>query len=139
MSRNASMAEHAAAAVINMIHENGYADGDKLPPERDLAVLLGVSRTTVREALKRLSALGYIRSVQGGGNYVSLVGCNKDDPAENMRMMLACINEMENALQPGGHIAEAIEAGDAGKAIEEIKEYIENIKKYLICTDAEQG
>lgn len=132
MSRNASMAENAAAAVINMIHENGYADGDKLPPERDLSALLGVSRTTVREALKRLSALGYIRSVQGGGNYVSLAGCNKDDPAENMRMMLACINEMENELQPGGRIASAIEAGDAQTAVREIKEHIENIKKYIM-------
>lgn len=48
-----SMAEATASSVIRMINENHYVDGDRLPPERDLAALLGVSRTTVREASSR--------------------------------------------------------------------------------------
>ena len=51
-----NMAEATASSVIRMIHENRYVEGDRLPPERELAALLGVSRTTVREALKRLAA-----------------------------------------------------------------------------------
>ncbi len=84
------MAESTASSVIKMINENGYVDGDKLPPERDLAVLLGVSRTTVREALKRLSAWGFVRSVQGGGNYVSLVSSRTHLEFLDVRRVIEC-------------------------------------------------
>lgn len=85
-----SMAEATASSVIRMINENHYVDGDRLPPERDLAALLGVSRTTVREALKRLSAWGYIRSVQGGGNYVSRVSSRTQLEFLDVRRVLEC-------------------------------------------------
>jgi Transcriptional regulators len=45
--------------------------GERLPPERDLAELLGISRNSVREALRTLSLMGFISSVQGAGNYVA--------------------------------------------------------------------
>lgn len=73
-----------------MIHENRYVEGDRLPPERELAALLGVSRTTVREALKRLAAWGYIRSVQGGGNYVSRVSSRTQIEFLEVRRAIEC-------------------------------------------------
>lgn len=45
--------------------------GDLLPPERDLAQQLGVSRNSVREALRTMSLMGFVSSVQGAGNYLS--------------------------------------------------------------------
>lgn len=42
--------------------------GDKLPPERELAVLLGASRPAVREALRVLQAQGILRSSVGTGS-----------------------------------------------------------------------
>ena len=45
--------------------------GELLPPERELSEKLGVSRNSVREALKILSVIGVISSRQGAGNYVS--------------------------------------------------------------------
>lgn len=41
--------------------------GDRLPPERELAETLGVSRTAVREAVQLFSALGVVRSGVGSG------------------------------------------------------------------------
>ncbi|WP_290596394.1 MULTISPECIES: FadR/GntR family transcriptional regulator [unclassified Archaeoglobus] len=45
--------------------------GEKLPSERELAKLLNVSRTSVREALKLLAAQGLIKIVHGQGAFVS--------------------------------------------------------------------
>ncbi|MPY85846.1 MAG: FCD domain-containing protein, partial [Actinophytocola sp.] len=52
-----------------------FAQGDKLPPETDLAVQLAVSRPTVREALRSLSEAGLIHKVPGatGGSFVKSV------------------------------------------------------------------
>lgn len=60
--------------------------GEKLPPERDLAEHLGVGRNSVREALRTLSLMGFISSTQGAGNYVSCdLGTNL---AESTQMMM---------------------------------------------------
>lgn len=59
--------------------------GQKLPPERELAEQLGVSRNSVREALRTLDVIGIITSTQGAGNCVS---CNFEKSlVEAMSMM----------------------------------------------------
>lgn len=47
-----------------------YKIGDKLPPERDLALQLGVSRTSVREAMIALEVNGIVEVKLGSGVYV---------------------------------------------------------------------
>jgi len=47
-----------------------FSPGDKLPPERELAEMFGVSRPSVREALNVLAAAGLVMSYQGGGTVV---------------------------------------------------------------------
>lgn len=60
--------------------------GEKLPPERDLAELLGVGRNSVREALRTLSLMGFISSTQGAGNFVS---CDMEkNLTQSTRMMM---------------------------------------------------
>ncbi len=51
--------------------------GDKLPSERDLAERFGVSRPTVREALRALSVLGVIEIRHGGGAFVSALNATE--------------------------------------------------------------
>ena len=59
--------------VIQRIQSGDLQTGQKLPAERLLAEELGVSRTSLREALRGLESLGYIKSVKGGGNYVNSI------------------------------------------------------------------
>jgi len=57
---------------INMLClEQNLHPGDRLPSERDLAVLFGVSRNSVREALKGLESKGFIEIRQGGGSFLA--------------------------------------------------------------------
>lgn len=45
--------------------------GMKLEPEREMAKKYGVSRTSVREALRTLEIIGVVQSIQGSGNFIA--------------------------------------------------------------------
>ncbi|MEQ1765739.1 MAG: FadR/GntR family transcriptional regulator [Pyrinomonadaceae bacterium] len=70
-NRNGSTAEEVAARLREMIHSGELSAGDKLPPERDLAKILGVSRPTLRAGIRSLSAVGILFSKQGAGTFVA--------------------------------------------------------------------
>jgi len=65
------MFEEVTRAIVNYIQTENLKKGVKLPPERKLSELLGVSRSSVREAIRILEMLGYLESKQGGGTFVS--------------------------------------------------------------------
>ncbi len=56
--------------VSNAIENGDLNIGDKLPPERELSEILGISRTSVREGVKLLESIGIITSRHGSGNYI---------------------------------------------------------------------
>jgi len=53
------------------ITEGTWSKGFKLPSEEDLSQTLGVSRGTVRKAIKELVKTGYVEQIQGKGTFVS--------------------------------------------------------------------
>jgi GntR family transcriptional regulator, transcriptional repressor for pyruvate dehydrogenase complex len=64
-------------ALTRFMAQSGAQPGSRLPPERELAEKLGVSRNTVREALKRWEALGIILRKKGSGTFLQAdVGIN---------------------------------------------------------------
>ena len=69
--RRQRLHQQVAESLRQLIAEGRLRPGDALPPERDLAVRFGVSRVTVREALRELQLLGLVETRQGGGNYVA--------------------------------------------------------------------
>jgi len=65
--------ERIAERIVTAIALGEFVPDQRLPTERELAAMLEVSRTTVREALQRLQAAGYVRTRRGraGGTFVA--------------------------------------------------------------------
>jgi DNA-binding FadR family transcriptional regulator len=66
-----SLAERVANRLIDLVRTRSLKPGDMLPPERELAMLMQVSRPSVREAVRGLQMLGVLKARQGSGIYVS--------------------------------------------------------------------
>ncbi|HYJ90027.1 MAG TPA: FadR/GntR family transcriptional regulator [Pyrinomonadaceae bacterium] len=64
-------AEEVVARLRDMIQGGDLVSGDRLPPERDLAKMLGVSRPTLRAGIRSLTAVGILQSRQGAGTFVA--------------------------------------------------------------------
>src|SRR6266516_878813 len=67
---SADSAAQVVAHVRELIDRGALGPGARLPPERDLAREVGVSRPTVRAGLRTLAALGVVRSRRGSGTYI---------------------------------------------------------------------
>jgi GntR family transcriptional repressor for pyruvate dehydrogenase complex len=66
--------DDAITSIRHMILTGELAPGDRLPPESDLAANLGLSRTSLREAVRALTVLGVIDTRQGDGSYITGLG-----------------------------------------------------------------
>src|SRR4051812_43295347 len=64
-------AEIVVRHVRGLIERGELRPGDRLPPERELAVQLGVSRPSVRAGLRSLSAIGILQTRHGAGTFIT--------------------------------------------------------------------
>ena len=63
--------ENTIDSIKQMLVDGELRPGDKLPIERDLAARLGVSRNTLREAIRALTTIRVLHARQGDGTYVT--------------------------------------------------------------------
>ncbi len=91
--------ERIAERFVTAIALGEFVPGQRLPPERELAAMLEVSRTTVREALQRLQAAGYVkaRRGRGGGTFVQ-TGQGPDSDEMIRRTLLPAWEELSELL-----------------------------------------
>lgn len=68
--KSSQVTEQAVEVIHQRIQQNTYPVGSALPSQRDLALQLGISRASLREALTRLAALGLLEIKAGKGVYV---------------------------------------------------------------------
>ena len=61
----------ATSALVQFIEAGGFSPGDRLPPERELMVNLGMTRTTLRKALDSLEHEGRIWRHVGKGTFIA--------------------------------------------------------------------
>ena len=93
--RSPTLTEQIKAYIKERIVNNEFADG-RIPPETELANLLGVSRTTIRDALSRLEIEGVVVRKQGAGTFI-----NK--PILQIHSRLEEIWSYESVLQAHGY------------------------------------
>ena len=89
----------ALAGLRLMIASGELGPGEKFPAEPELCERLGVSRSSLREAVRTLGALGVIESRHGLGTYVSSL-----DPAEIVQSLSLTIE-----LLPFGGLLQLLE------------------------------
>ena len=83
ITRNPSLTDQVTSHIKQLIASDGFTEG-RIPPETDLAAELGVSRTTVRDALSRLEHEGAIYRRQGAGTFVNEHGLRIKSRLENI-------------------------------------------------------
>jgi len=92
-----SLSEIIASQIAGQILDGTYKSGYQLPAERDMIKQFGVSRSTLREALKSLEEINLIESRHGVGRFVSELS--------------------ENNLAQANRLASAIESPDRSKRV----------------------
>lgn len=122
-------------SIKSDIISGALSAGDKLPPERDLAKQFGVSRTSIREALRTLEILGVIESIQGSGNFIT--GNYAKSLTESMSMMF--LLQQFDSLQVS-ELREALEIKAALLAVDnitdaQIKRLEEIVKEMSVTVD----
>lgn len=87
-------ADLAEKQLLSAILDGTFPIGSSLPPERDLAQSLGITRPTLREALQRLARDGWIQIQQGKSTIV------KDYWKEGNLIMLNALSKQPENLTP---------------------------------------
>jgi len=81
--------EWVIGKLRDLIHRGELRPGDRLPPERDLAKLFGVSRPTLRAGIRSLAAVGVLQSRQGAGTFVVQADESPSLDSSPLRLMAA--------------------------------------------------
>jgi len=74
--------------IMDLVKRSELKPGDKLPPERELAEKLSISRNSLREAFRVLESRGLIKSKAGGGRYIREIRKNGYSNTENIILSL---------------------------------------------------
>jgi DNA-binding FadR family transcriptional regulator len=116
--------EETVERLLTVIKLGVVPPGDRFPAERELAALLGVSRITLREAIRALQQAGYVQSRRGrfGGTFVTYIR-PAPDPGEARRIALADSVQISDALafrmalETGAAQVLAAADGDRGRGV----------------------
>ncbi|EJM99390.1 FCD domain-containing protein [Phyllobacterium sp. YR531] len=97
-----NLADNAVANIRAEITANRWQVGERIPNEATLADMLGVSRGTVREAVRVLVAQGFLDTRQGSGTYVQSTTSSEDSLLRIRRTGLRDQVETRCALEVEG-------------------------------------
>lgn len=125
----------AVEKIIQVILDHDMKAGDKLPNEYDLARELGVGRSTLREAIKRLVARNILTARQGAGTFVSEKNGVPEDPLgltfveEDKELLALDLQDIRLMLEP--EICTIVARSATAEQIDKLQEYCDDIKRRI--------
>lgn len=93
--RGRLLSDVLASTLLAELTSGAFAPGDRLPPEREIGVRFGVSRTVVREAIRSLASRGVVAVRPGAGVFVARA--DSSVTTESLRLLLKRSPEMSYA------------------------------------------
>lgn len=134
---SSSLSKRVEIKIKQLIAEGHLKIGDRLPPERELAEAMNVSRHTLREAIKSLEATGLLKSRPGSGTFI--FGDHKDDPPINGTIFatpkMTEIFQFRWAIEPAIAVAAVSNATQNGLRL--VRENLDLQEKALKDNDTE--
>jgi GntR family transcriptional regulator, transcriptional repressor for pyruvate dehydrogenase complex len=128
IKRSSSLSDQIAEKILSMIRDRRLKPGDMLPPERELAEMMGVSRPTLRGALGALSIMNIIENRQGSGTYITSL-----EPEQVIEHLDVIFSVNDHAITELFEARKVIEVGLAGMAATKVDE--KSAKKLLSLCD----
>jgi GntR family transcriptional repressor for pyruvate dehydrogenase complex len=121
IARKPSLSQEVLSRLVEMLLSGELTPGQRLPPERGLAEMMGVSRPSLREGLRALTAFGVLESKQGHGTF--LVRSLNRLPLEPYLLQLLLNTgklhefiELRQIIEPSVAALAARRAGEDGRA-----------------------
>jgi len=129
--RNTTLVQRAQEQIENLIFSGALAGDSRLPAERELGKMLGVSRTVVREAVRSLAAKGLVEVRTGAGTFVRHLGADLVKAPLDLLLRASAlkyeeIDELRTALEV--KIAELAARRARAEDIQAMQETIETLK-----------
>ena len=130
-----TLSQRIERTLENAIREKKLTVGSKLPTEREMCESFGVSRTALREALRRLSARGLITIQKGSGMYVNEI--NIEDAIDTLNLyydlkfdknLLSQIIEVRYIFEP-----EIAKLAAINRTSRDLDELTRNLKEFEKC------
>ncbi len=138
-----SVVQGAISKIKELIDREYFKFGEKLPPERELAKILGISLPSLREALRALSILGIAEMRPGSGTYLrSSLSTWSSDPFSLLFHLSkpVHIDLFEARMGIEGVIVELAakkrkedDLQNMEKALQAMRSHVENKKEYIKC------
>jgi len=133
--------EQIADHIEELVGSGKLQQGDRLPPERELAERLGVARGVVREAVKLLGARGLVTVMPGRGTYIAEI--SSDSLSDHLGRFFRLgnkshsdLNELRRILEVeiaflAAHRACAEDIAHMKQAIQEMDDNIKSPERYI--------
>lgn len=127
--------------IVRLIREGKLRPGDRLPPERSLTEMLGVSRASLREALRAMEVIGLVEVRPGEGAFISEL--NITPFMDAVTPLLLHDGDLESDLLEFRKAIEIdavrIVIGNGAHGAEKLLPFLDAMRSALECGDTEAG
>lgn len=133
-----TLSEALFEKLVGHIVNGDWKEGDRIPPERELAEQLGIGRASLREALKALELLGMVECRVGDGTFVcprseflsrpllwAITGADRSELSELKELIEARLVVEENIAAFAAERATAEELRKIEQAIEDMRAHVD--------------